>query len=245
MSRWASAWRLFVAFALAHLVLATWPGIDLAVSRAFFDGEGFPLARSRALHLVRHAVWNLAIAATLLSLLAWAVWLALGWRARVASRLWAYPAALMLLGPGLLVNGVLKAHWGRARPAEIAPFGGEAAFTPPFQMAGPCARNCSFVSGEGAGAVALAIAVGVLVPSTRLRIALAALAALASGLRVATGRHFLSDAVFGAFLMAFLGLALHRLMRIERARRTLTRANLAHDLRLIGSRLRRPGSRGA
>ena len=31
---------------------------------------------------------------------------------------------VMLLGPGLLVNGVLKEYWGRPRPRNIIPFGG-------------------------------------------------------------------------------------------------------------------------
>ena len=238
-----SAARLLAAFALAHVVFATWPGIDLAVSGAFFDGEAFPLARSEALEVVRHAAWNLSIAVTLGSLAAWAAWGALGRGARVAARLWAFPALLMLLGPGLLVNGVLKTHWGRPRPAEIEAFGGEAAFTPAFQMAGECARNCAFVSGEGAGAVAAAIALGVLAPpSWRLRAGLAVAAAAVSGLRVATGRHHLSDVVFAALMMGLLGLALHRLLEIGAARRTLTRAALRHDMALMGSRIRHLGS---
>ena len=146
----------------------------------------------------------------------------------------------------LLVNGVLKTHSGRARPADVAAFGGEAAFTPPLRMADECARNCAFVSGEGAGAVALAIGVGALAPPSRgLRAGLAAMAALVCALRVATGRHFLSDVVFAALLVGMLGLALHRLMRIERARGTLTREALAHDLRLLRERLARLASRGA
>lgn len=237
--------RLLLAFALAHVAIATWPGIDLAVSRLFWSPEsGFALARSRALHLVRHAIWNATVAAALLSLLAWAAWLALGWRARVASRAFGYPAALLLLGPGLLVNGLLKTHWHRARPADVEAFGGEATFTPPFQMAGECARNCAFVSGEGAGAVALALAAaGLAPPSWRLRAALAAVAVLASGLRMATGRHFLSDVVFGAFLMAGLSMGLYRLMGIAAARRTLTPAHLRHDLGEMSSGLGRLAGR--
>ena len=64
-------------------------------------------------------------------------------------------------GPGLVVNGVLKAFWGRARPSQILEFGGAAQFTPPVQIADQCARNCSFVSGEASGVTMLAIAIGV------------------------------------------------------------------------------------
>jgi lipid A 4'-phosphatase len=231
--------RLFVAFALLHLLFAVWPGIDLAVSRWFHDGAGFPLAESRMLHLVRHGIWNALVAVALASLAAWLVWLAIGRRALVEPRVWAYPAALAALGPGLLVNGILKEQWGRARPADIEAFGGEAAFSPPFEIVAECEGNCSFVSGEGSGAVATAIALGVLVRSTPLRIALGAVAALACGLRVATGRHFLSDVVFGAFLMAFAAILLFRLMRMGPALATLSWRRAAHDLRLLVAPLRR------
>lgn len=233
-----SPWRLFVAFALLHLLFATRPGLDLLASAVFFDGGGFPLARSAALGAVRYAIWGLVIASALGCLLLWLLWLALSRRAQVAARVWAYPVALALLGPGLLVNGVLKEHWGRARPADVRPFGGEAQFTPPFEMARECSGNCSFVSGEGAGAVAMALGVGALTPWAWARAALAALAVIASGLRVAMGRHFVSDVVFGAFLMAFLALALHRLMRMEPALATLTRANLRRDVGALAAPFR-------
>ena len=229
--------RLLSAFALSHVVVATWPGIDLAISGLFFDGRGF--VRSHTLEVIRHAVWDATVVATLASLLAWALWSAMGRRVRVAPRLWGYVALVMLLGPGLLVNGVLKTYWGRPRPAEIVEFGGTAAFTPPFRMAGECARNCSFVSGEGAGAAALAIALGSLVRSWRLRAGLAATAVLVSAMRVATGRHFVSDVVFGAFAMAFVAMALFRLLRIGTARRTLDWASLRHDAGLVLTPLRR------
>ena len=235
----ATGWQLLAAFACTHLVFAVWPVIDLRASALFFDGAGFPLARSEALHLLRHAIWAGAVVVALGSLAAWVAWIALGSRARVAPRALAYPAALAVLGPGLLVNGLLKEHWGRARPADIREFGGADPFTPPFQMAGPCSGNCSFVSGEGAGAVALALGLGALTTSGRARMGLAAAAVLASALRVATGRHYLSDVVFGAFLMVFAALLLHRAMRIGPARRTLTRENLVHDLGLLAAPLRR------
>lgn len=32
---------------------------------------------------------------------------------------------VLFVGPGLIVNGVWKEHWGRARPFEVQNFGGE------------------------------------------------------------------------------------------------------------------------
>lgn len=227
------AWRLLLAFALTHVVFATWPALDLHASRLAFDGTRFALADSEVLGALRYAVWTATVVVGLGSLALGGAWLALGRRARVAPGPLAYPGVLMLLGPGLLVNGLLKEHWGRARPADVEAFGGEATFTPPFEIANQCAGNCSFVSGEGAGAVALALGLGALTRSTTARVALGVLAAGASLLRVAMGRHFLSDIVFGAFLMAFLAVLLHRVMRIDRDLPTLSRTRFSHDLGLF------------
>ncbi|QLQ19882.1 MAG: phosphatase PAP2 family protein [Exiguobacterium profundum] len=68
--------------------------------------------------------------------------------------------AVYALGTGVLVHGLLKAYWGRARPAQVTEFGGIAAFTPPWLISQECTRNCSFVSGEVSGAVAFRSAFG-------------------------------------------------------------------------------------
>lgn len=238
--------RLLLAFALTHLAFAAAPGIDLWVSGRFFDGRAFPLVESPALGLVRYTLWYGATLCGLAALLLWPIWLLAGPRRLVPPQLWGFVGLTFLLGPGLLVNGILKAYWGRARPADTVPFGGDAPFTPPFQIAGACARNCSFVSGEGSAAAALAIVVGVLAwphLGRAERLLLGALLALwfvlGAGLRVATGRHFLSDVVFAWFLVAFVALGLYHLLRIDRARRELTPGNLLFDLRLMRRRFRR------
>jgi lipid A 4'-phosphatase len=133
-------------------------------------------------------------------------------------RAWGFILALYILAPGLLVNAGLKSHWGRARPAAVQEFGGTAQFTPALQPADECLRNCSFVSGEASAAAALAISVaaglyvlrGRMAPVT-LRAGLwaaFAVAVLGSLLRLATGRHFLSDVVFAWLLTAGVALVL-------------------------------------
>ena len=57
----------------------------------------------------------------------WLATLALRGRTRVPARLWGFVVALYVLGPGLIVNALLKSYWGRARPAAV--FEGEARFT--------------------------------------------------------------------------------------------------------------------
>lgn len=60
------------------------------------------------------------------------------------------------IGPGLIVNGILKDHWGRARPRQIIEFGGKHHYTQPLVPASahgksfPCGR-CSVGYLYGAG----------------------------------------------------------------------------------------------
>jgi membrane-associated PAP2 superfamily phosphatase len=229
---------LLLATSLAQAIFATVPALDLWVSGLFYDpARGFWLRDAAAIHRLRSvmmgAVWVVGLPALLLALMA-----GIGrGRYRLGARPWLFVAGGLVLGPGLLVNGLLKETWGRARPADVAQFGGEAAFTPPFQITDQCLRNCSFTSGEAASAATLAmlglalawpgasrqgrwLLVGILVP-----IALAA-----GGLRVAMGRHFLSDVVFSVLLCALVLLILHRALGLGR-RPAIRLADLGADLR--------------
>jgi lipid A 4'-phosphatase len=101
------------------------------------------------------------------------------------------------LGPGLIVNTVIKNHSGRARPFQIKEFGGQQQFTRPFVLSDQCKTNCSFVSGDAAigyfGLVFFFVA-----RRRRIFIASAALSAgtLIGLIRMAQGAHFLSDVIF-------------------------------------------------
>ncbi|MEY2621437.1 MAG: hypothetical protein RIT26_1257, partial [Pseudomonadota bacterium] len=100
----------------------------------------------------------------------------------------------LLLGPGLLVNEVLKNHWGRARPAQVSAFGGAAQYTPPWQMSDQCDKNCSMSSGHAAlGFYPLALS-WVLRRQRRLWLGVGAFSGGLVGLgRILQGGHFLSD----------------------------------------------------
>lgn len=217
----AAAIRLFLAFSLSAAVFTLWPGLDLWFSGLFHDpAAGFWLVQSRALELWRDLVWNLSIGLFLLSL-AGLIAAAFGKSfLGAAGRVWGFVAALYLLGPILLVDRLLKEHWGRARPAHVIEFGGTEGFTPALLPTDQCAGNCSFVSGEGSAAVALGICMIALRPAVarwlsvggvKAWTAAAFLIPLATLLqRIATGRHFLSDSVFAAIFMLALALILAR-----------------------------------
>jgi lipid A 4'-phosphatase len=115
----------------------------------------------------------------------------------------------LALGPGLLVNGILKAQWGRPRPWMTEDFGGWLPFVAAGTKTDYCASNCSFVSGEAAAAGWLMCIALLLVVWRRWGAAtlIATIAIFMAALRVAFGAHYLSDAILG-FLSTLLVFAM-------------------------------------
>lgn len=219
--------RLILALAaLMAALLALFslvPALDLGVAGYFHDATGFPLAANPVISALRTVFWDASILVPVLALGLLAVGLVLRRPILgIAPRLSGYVLALFLLGPGLLVNGILKAHWGRARPMNVVDFGGSAQFTPAWTITDQCAKNCSFVSGEGAGTMALTITCLLILALWRDRMSVplyrlgqgAALAMLAfvGFQRVATGGHFLSDVVLSWCLVALIAAVLAPLL---------------------------------
>jgi lipid A 4'-phosphatase len=120
----------------------------------------------------------------------------------------------LVLGPGLIVNGILKEQWHRPRPVHVTEFGGTMAYVDWWDPRGACERNCSFVSGE-ASAAAWMFAPAMLTPP-QWRIAAFAGAALftlvISVSRMAAGGHFFTDVLFAVILMLILISAAYRLI---------------------------------
>ena len=54
---------------------------------------------------------------------------------------------MLIIGPGVIVNGVFKPYWGRPRPHSTIPFGGKQEFLPVFQK-GCDQDNASFPCGH-------------------------------------------------------------------------------------------------
>ena len=190
------------------------PGIDLAVSGLFYaPGSGFYLAHAEPILWLHEAVPWITRGLVAFASVA-ALWLFLFERP-----LWHFDKKALVflvlsfaLGPGLLVNTVLKDHWGRARPAQIEQFGGKRHFTAAGPPAAQCPSNCSFVSGDAAlgfGFVAFAF----LLPEGRRRREGEAAAlgfGCAIGLsRIAAGGHFLSDVVDAGLLVYGVSWLLH------------------------------------
>jgi lipid A 4'-phosphatase len=203
------------ALVLAAALFLIFPGIDLWAGGLFYrPGAGFFLASWGPVRAIYAAVPYITDAVVLGVPALYALAL---WRGRPMWRLDGRGAAFLLLalalGPGLLINTVLKDHWGRARPIQVTEFGGTQRFTPAPLPADQCARNCSFPAGHPAmGFYFVAFA---LLARDRGRRRAAAAAAVAAGTligvaRMAQGGHFLSDVVFSGLLVCAVSDLLHR-----------------------------------
>jgi membrane-associated PAP2 superfamily phosphatase len=112
------------------------------------------------------------------------------------------------LGPGLLVNGLLKPIWGRPRPRQVELFGGTAPYHRWWQPAGP-GSGTSFPAGHASMGFIL-VAATFLVPSRclwgRRVVYLAGLlyGGLLGWARLVQGGHFLSDSIWAGALMCLL-----------------------------------------
>ena len=210
-------------FLICAVVFSAFPEIDIYIAALFWRPDaGFWIADIEWVGLLRKGLLRLMTAVFLASTAAWII--SLAWRPvfGVAARAWAFSTLLFLIGPGVIVNVVLKENWGRARPKDIGEFGGDREFTAPLDITDQCVQNCSFVSGEGAGAAAMALALLVLTRGLRNR-GIAAflmsvtwpLALTATALRVVMGRHFLSDTLFSVLIVASVALILVRPLKVD------------------------------
>ena len=206
------------------LVFGLGPGVDIWFSGLFYDAEqGFVAQRWPVLHWINTGVpWTGR--AMLVAAMLGCVAAAFGYSG-LSGRKWHPIGGLLMMqviGIGLVVHVGLKDHWGRARPQDTLVFNGTHRFTPPLQPSDQCQTNCSFVSGHAATGFAL-LGLGILGPRRHrvrwLSIAMAC-GVLIGLVRIAVGRHFLSDVLFGGALMWTLGMVIRwawvRAIRLRR-----------------------------
>jgi lipid A 4'-phosphatase len=205
------------ALALTAAFFLVFPGVDLWASGLFYRPDaGFFLAQWGPVRAIYAGVFYLTDAIVVGVI---ALYLASLLRGRPVARIDGRAAAFLLLalglGPGLLVNTVLKDHWGRARPSQVTEFGGSKPFTPAPLPAANCRRNCSFPAGHPAIGFYL-VSFAFLVRDRRRRRAAEA-AAIAAGAviglaRLVQGGHFLSDVVFSGLLVSGVSWLLYRVL---------------------------------
>ena len=140
------------------------------------------------------------------------------------------------MGPGIVVNVIMKDYSGRPRPMYVTEFGGKDQFLPWWDMRGPCTKNCSFVAGEPSGAFWTMAPAAVAPPHWRAAAYGAALVfgAAVGVLRMSAGGHFFTDVVFGGVVIFLVIWLVHGLLYRWRATR-LTDAGIERVLERIGT----------
>lgn len=213
-SIWFSGWTApAVSFLLiSSLIFIMFPTLDLTVTRIFANGRSFPLSESPILLSIRDANRRAMIYLLILMTIMIILYAVKPRKFKLFPPHKAFFVILsFLIGPFLTVQ-FLKNFMARARPRSLLEFGGSAEFTPVWQYAAQCSRNCSFPSGEAATAAAT-LSVIVLVPAKWRPIAVAFIVPIlmfASFNRVMFGAHFISDVVIAWGLMGCLMIWLWR-----------------------------------
>jgi membrane-associated PAP2 superfamily phosphatase len=207
--------RLLVALAVLLPLTAVFrlTEADLMLSRPFYGGpaDPWPAARDQPfLFLYDYGplvgaglgVGGLVIA---LASLLWT-------RLRPAREAGFFLAALLILGPGLFVNGVFKPQWGRPRPRQLAVFGGGQGFAAVWDQR-PAGNGKSFTSGHASMGFYLMGPAFLLYP--RRRGWALAFFLLGSGggtllglTRLVQGAHFASDILWSGGAVYLSGLTL-------------------------------------
>lgn len=206
-----------LSFVLGAIVLASFfvvvPEVDLQLAAAFYDpARGFYLDGAWWVQFFYKLVpiLTVTISLGLFALLAHNLFRKKG-IGPFSTRAVLYLLAALALGPGLVVQTLAKDQWGRARPRDVAEFGGDKTFTPAFVISDQCERNCSFVAGHpSVGFYFLAFAL--MARRRRRQIYGGAIifgAAIGFG-RIAQGAHFLSDVVFSGIVVFVVAYLLYR-----------------------------------
>lgn len=213
--------------AVIGLLFGLYPQLDLAISQPFYsfidpNKNTFSLRLRPDVMLVHLVTLRAGFLMVIPAVVAVAIKLLLPRRKMLISgRAALFLISTMVLGPGLLVNVVLKDHWGRPRPIDVTQFGGEQHFVAWWDPRGDCPDNCAFVSGDVSTA-AWTVAPAALAPPQWRALAYGAafaFTAAMAGMRMIAGGHFLTDSVFaGVFTFLIIWLVHGLIFRWPRTR---------------------------
>ena len=205
-----------VLFTFSVLIFTLFPQIDIWTSALFFE-SGFYLKDQFFFSIIYKIFGALPLLLVPL-LIALSIYFFIKYRDSNESfkkNIYTFLTLSLVLGPGVLVNTILKNNSiGRARPSQITDFGGSADFTRAFEYSGACDKNCSFVSGHASMGFFF-IGLGWLMQSKRWFNIGLAIGVVVGFTRIVQGGHFLSDTVFALWAVYWVNLALGKLLKIK------------------------------
>lgn len=195
--------------------------LDLVICRQFFDGDSqtWPMFHDQPwIFLFYYGVYLplfVGIAGAALAVIG--PWYP---KTRRFTKAGVFLGLSILLGPGLIINGVLKPTWGRPRPTNCIEFGGDRAYQPLGIYQGE-AVDRSFPSGHASIGFFLAVPALLLIHRhRRWAMAIFAMGITYGGVmglgRVVQGRHFPSDIIWSLAITYFSALLLLYLLKLHR-----------------------------
>ena len=226
-------------FLICVLLFALWPELDKWFTAWFYDGSrGVFIGRESAIVTFFYWVFAYVQIPLLIGLIVAAVYFSY-LKAKQLRRNSLFLLCCLLLGPGLLVNVVLKDNsFGRPRPHQTLDYGGQHDYVAVFEYSDQCQKNCSFTSGH-ASIVFLLVAVFWLTALRRYVFLGVVLGGLLGLMRIAQGAHFLSDVVFSFWAVYFCSLALSYPFGLQRANYAKVQAVNARATALSGQLVER------
>ncbi|MFN3150552.1 phosphatase PAP2 family protein [Bremerella sp.] len=188
--------------------------LDLATTRQFFSTQGEPFPYSDT--LLANLIYDFGpIPAIIFGVGSVATWLGsyLFASLRNYRKEALFCSLAILIGPGILINTVLKPNWGRPRPCDTVVFGGAYEYIPPGTI-GPYEMAKSFPSGHASmGFVFLLPAFLLLRKNPKAATCVFVVGFLCGAgvgaSRIAEGGHYLSDIAWSGAIVYFTGLALY------------------------------------
>jgi len=119
-----------------------------------------------------------------------------------------YILLVIALGPGLVVNLIVKDHWGRPRPVHVSQFGGEHPYVPPAKFGHT--PDKSFVCGHCSVGYAFFALYFLSQNHKLLYFGLTLVLAWTLGFtRMTAGGHFMSDILWSGYLVFLVAYALY------------------------------------
>ncbi|MCQ8103672.1 phosphatase PAP2 family protein [Methylomonas sp. SURF-2] len=119
-----------------------------------------------------------------------------------------YILLVIAIGPGLLVNLIVKDHWGRPRPVHIEQFGGQYVYVPPLKLGRT--PDKSFVCGHCSVGYGFFVLYFLSQNHKVLYFVLTLALAWTMGFtRMTAGGHFVSDILWSGYLVFLVAYALY------------------------------------
>jgi len=218
-----SVWTIgaVVLLTAAILFFYYYPQIDLFFARELYIGNGKFLLSDSKLAAFFHGPLDMMLKfGFLTALVGYLVICAL--HIKISSELHKkliFIFSTAFLSELIIINWVLKNHWGRPRPVQVDQFGGSIAthFEPAGRISHECIQNCSFSSGHAGIAACVGLLAIFLPPRWRPSFLILTIifVAVVGFMRMARGAHFLSDVTISPLIVLATAMVVKDLLRLK------------------------------